>query len=66
MVLYDLDSLRTSRDDIAKNLKVSKEKFEEWLKGENERLTMYDKEIAKAEAVIELHGEDPKKHGDSQ
>lgn len=62
-MLYDLDALRLERKNISDNIATARGNFEKWVKGEDERLEMYDKEIAKAEAIIELHGEDPKKYG---
>ncbi len=51
--LYDYDTLIRGRESIVTNI----EAIETALSAEREKLNEYDKQIAKAEAILELHGE---------
>ena len=55
--LYDYDTLVRGRESIVLNI----EAIETALGAEREKLQEYDKQIAKAEAILELHGEKPPK-----
>jgi hypothetical protein len=54
--LYDYDTLISGRESIVANI----EAIEIALNAEREKLNEYNKQIAKAEAILEMHGELPK------
>ena len=53
--LYDYDTLVRGREHILINI----EAISTALESEREKLKVYDVQIAKAEAIMELHGETP-------
>ena len=55
--LYDYDTLIRGRESVVVNI----EALETAVTAEKEKLSEYDKQIAKAEAILELHGEKPPK-----
>ena len=55
--LYDYDTLIRGRESVVVNIDA----LQTAVDAEREKLQEYDKQIAKAEAILELHGEKPPK-----